>query len=153
MTVYKIPRIEEVDSPIVSVREPFTIDRATTLPINRFIPLGYSASGGKYHVMLLFSSIISETFVAHRNKTKYSGYCASYMLSNSDFLVGYLFVVDPNRTHVSDSHMYVGHDTDEEMQNYPLADDEEGVHVYTTNKCVLCVAAEVDDAQFLITDN
>lgn len=147
------PKLPDIRSSIDVIKPKFVVEGAVSFPVNKFIPLGYSSSGGKYHVMFLFSSTISDTFSVHRNKTKYSGYCTSYLIGNSDFFVGYLFVLDPSRTVLSDSYLYVGYDSDEEMQVYPLAEDDEGVHVYTNKKCVLCVSADVDNSQFLIKDN
>ena len=157
MTIYQIDQksLPDKQSPIEALKGnvKFKLEGINEFPLNKFIPLGYSTRGGKYHILVLFSSLYSDTVSTARTPTKYSGYCSSYFLYSSDFLVGCVISVDPNRTTLEGSYLYVGHDSDQELTNFPVSDDSEGIHVYYTDRVVLILTAEVNDNKFLVLDN
>lgn len=125
----------------------------SNLALNKFHPLGYSSSGGKYHILILFSPTYGEEFKTGKKPTKYSGYCASFHLLNGDSIVGSIITVDPKRTVLQESYICVGKESEQEMTSFPVTDDSEGIHIYYTDKAVLIISANVNDGKFVIHDN
>ena len=147
--------LPDIKSPVESYRgnSTFICPGAKNLPLNKFVPIGYSNTNGKYHILLLFCSLYSDKLTTGDRITKYSGYCSSFYLMNGDIVCGYLLSVDPNRVQLADSFVYVGHESAEEMKSYPVTDDGEGIHVYTSDREVLLISAEVNDPKFVVLDN